>query len=265
MDGQCPAQHYDTKLTKLLQGQPDIQHGLQHDNYSHLRRVHFYFISGPNFHSCVHRVVKEGGLQTLMGVSTIIVCGALVSNVVCYLFWPQLATHNLQNNMTKTLDSFSTLLSTLTKGFLLENENFIQKTGIERVQKAVDDHQSSFTSLKKNLAEAKKEWLDGGERGSVGVLGMVPLSKNRRKRAYEDAVDSLNRLAQHLSGLRSSTRLQYELTKAGVHKVHKGKAIHIADQNIPPDESLMLAAAAEMFGALVDEVGPPLKALLVSQ
>ncbi|EKM80929.1 hypothetical protein AGABI1DRAFT_56115 [Agaricus bisporus var. burnettii JB137-S8] len=209
-------------------------------------------------------VVKEGGFQTLMGVCTIVACGTLISNVVCYLFWPQLATQNLQDNMAKTLGSFSTLLSTLTKGFLLDNENFIQRTGIEKVQKAVDDHQNSFTSLKKNLAEAKKEWLDGGERGNAGVLGIVPLSKNRRKCAYEEAVDSLNRLGQHLNGLRSSTRLQYELTKAGVHKIRKGKAIHIADQNLSFDEGLMLAAAAEMFGALVDEVGPPLKALLVT-
>jgi len=31
-----------------------------------------------------------------------------------------------------------------------------------------------------------------------------------------------------------------------------------------PDENLMLKAAADMFGALVDEVGPPLKTLTVS-
>lgn len=211
-----------------------------------------------------HRVVKEGGLKTLMAVSTIVVCGSLVSNLVCYLIWPQTATHNLRNNMTKTLDSFSTLLSMLTNGFLLENENFIRKTGLEKVQKAVENHQSSFTSLKKNLAEAKKEWLDNGESTNTGVLGMVPLNKNRRKRAYGDAVDSLNRLAQHLNGLRSSTRLQYELTKAGVRKGYKGKGIQITEQGIPEDEGVMLKAAAEMFGALIDEVGSPLKALTVN-
>ncbi|KAJ3563310.1 hypothetical protein NP233_g9021 [Leucocoprinus birnbaumii] len=206
-------------------------------------------------------VVKEGGVQTLMGVSTIVICGSLVSNLVCYLIWPQTATDNLQKNMTKTLASFSTLLSMLTNGFLLENENFIKKTGIEKVQKAVEDHQSSFTSLKKNLAEAKKEWLDSGERTATSVLGMVPSSRNKRKRAYEDAVDSLNRLAQHLNGLRSSARLQYELTKSGVHKRSKGKGVKIPDQGMTLDEGMLLKAAAEMFGALVDEVGPPLKAL----
>lgn len=205
-------------------------------------------------------LVKEGGFQTLIGVSTIVVCGSLISNLVCYLVWPQTATHNLQSNMTKTLGSFSTLLSMLTNGFLLENENFIKKTGIEKVQKAVEDHQSSFTSLKKNLAEARKEWLDSGEGTATSVLGMVPSSRNRRKRAYEDAVDSLNRLAQHLNGLRSSTRLQYELTKSGVYKRSK-KGVRIHDQGMTLDEGIMLKAAADMFGALIDEVGPPLKAL----
>lgn len=235
---------------------------MQHDYYSDFRCVNAHIWIHNTFNSSLHRVVKEGGFQTLMGVSTIVACGSLVSNIVCYLIWPQTATHNLQSNMTKTLDSFSTLLSMLTNGFLLENENFIRKTGIEKVQKAVENHQSSFTSLKKNLAEAKKEWLDSGESTSTGVLGMVPLSKNRRKRAYEDAVDSLNRLAQHLNGLRSSTRLQYELTKTGAYKGHKGKGIQISE-SIPLDEGLMLMAAADMFGALVDELGPPLKALTV--
>jgi hypothetical protein len=166
--------------------------------------------------------------------------------------------------MTKTLDSFSTLLSMLTNGFLLENENFIKKTGIEKVQKAVENHQSSFTSLKKNLTEAKREWLDSGEGTPTSVLGMVPSSRNRRKRAYEDAVDSLNRLAQHLNGLRSSTRLQYELTKAGLKKESKGKGVQMHDPAMTVDEGDLLKAAAEMFGALVDEVGSPLKALTVS-
>lgn len=210
------------------------------------------------------RVVKEGGFQTLLGVFTIVVCGSLVSNLVCFIVWPQTATENLQSNMIKTLSSFSTLLSMLTNGFLLENENFIKRTGIEKAQKAVENHQNSFTSLKKNLHEAKKEWLDSGDRAGTSVIGIVASSRNRRKLAYEDAVDSLNRLAQHLNGLRSSTRLQYDLTRSGVYKKSKGKGIRIHDQSIALDENLMLKAAADMFGALVDEVGPPLKTLTVS-
>ncbi|KAJ6616683.1 hypothetical protein B0H10DRAFT_2036570 [Mycena sp. CBHHK59/15] len=183
-------------------------------------------------------LVKEGGLQTLLQVSFIVLCGSATSNLVCYAIWPQSATSALQTNMTKTLDSFSTLLGLLTNAFLLEEG--LQQPSHERLLKAVANHQNSFTSLKKNLKEAQSEWI----RGALG---------GRRGRAYEDAVDSMNRLAQHLNGLRGGTRLQYELTKAGVGVPEQG------DED--DEETAMLKAAAEMFGDLVDDLGPPLKAL----
>ncbi|KAJ7213027.1 Fusaric acid resistance protein-like-domain-containing protein [Mycena pura] len=194
-------------------------------------------------------LVKEGGPQTLLHVSFIVLCGSITSNLVCYAIWPQSATAALQANMTKTLDSFSTLLGLLTNAFLLEEG--LQQPSQERLMKAVANHQSSFTSLKKSLKETQSEWVAGG-----GV----------RSSAYEDAVDSMNRLAQHLNGLRGSTRLQYDLAKAGVvgrtkkgaHNNGKLKADHVS---VNADE--MLEAAADMFGELVDDVGPPLRALSV--
>ncbi|KAJ7354534.1 Fusaric acid resistance protein-like-domain-containing protein [Mycena albidolilacea] len=200
-------------------------------------------------------LVKEGGLQTLLQVSFIVLCGSATSNLVCYAIWPQSATSALQANMTKTLDSFSTLLSLLTNAFLLEEG--LQQPSHERLMKAVANHQSSFTSLKKNLKEAQSEWVKGSGGAPGGGLG----------RAYEDAVDSMNRLAQHLNGLRGGTRLQYDLTKAGVvgkskkHGNGKQKADHISIVFEDEEEAAMLNAAAEMFGDLVDELGPPLKAL----
>ncbi|EGO00416.1 hypothetical protein SERLA73DRAFT_52646 [Serpula lacrymans var. lacrymans S7.3] len=211
-------------------------------------------------------IIKEGGWETLLQVAFIVFVGAVVSNVVCLLLWPQSATDNLQANMTKTLDSFSTLLEMITSSFLLEEP--LHQPSYKKLQSAVENHQSSFTSLKKNLGEAHSEWFNGlSGRGS----------KDSR-RAYEDAVDSLNRLAQHLNGLRGGTRLQYELTKAqGVGKVvlksprAAGKKHQSISSNgkmtdgVRPigddsDEALLQAAAA-MFGDLVDDLGPPLKAL----
>ncbi|KAF7376656.1 ArAE-2 domain-containing protein [Mycena sanguinolenta] len=201
-------------------------------------------------------LVKEGGLQTLLQVSFIVLCGSAVSNLVCYAIWPQSATSALQANMTKTLDSFSTLLTLLTNAFLLEEG--LQQPSHERLMKAVANHQSSFTSLKKSLKEAQSEW----GQGNGGRLGQ----------AYEDAVDSMTRLAQHLNGLRGGTNLQYDLTKAGV--VGKSKKAAKANGNgkqkagrvsvaveDADEETVMLKAAAEMFGDLVDDLGPPLKAL----
>jgi hypothetical protein len=150
-----------------------------------------------------HSVVNEGGLDTLLSVTFIVLIGAVVSNLVCYGIWPQSATVNLQDNMTKTLDSFSTLLRMLTNTFLLEEP--LHHPNHDKLQNAIENHQSSFTSLKKNLADAHSEWFYGGPNGD---------GQDSSGRAYEDAVDSLNRLAQHLNGLRSGTRLQYDLTKA---------------------------------------------------
>lgn len=137
------------------------------------------------------------------------------------------------------------------------------------MQTAVENHQSSFTSLKKNLSEARSEWFHRSESGD----GSGSRPENTGGRAYEDAVDSLNRLGQHLNGLRSGTRLQYDLTKAGVSRRRtrkRGKSSNRPvgvdrDRSVEDDEeTAMLKAAAAMFGDLVDDLGPPLKALSVS-
>ncbi|KAJ8508004.1 hypothetical protein ONZ45_g9692 [Pleurotus djamor] len=237
-------------------------------------------------------IVKEGGLQTLLQVSFIILCGSTVSNLVCYVIFPQTATSNLQTNMIKTLDSFSTLLNMLTNAFLLEDGLHHPSQG--KLQDAVQAHQGSFTSLKKDMKEAKSEWLYGGpgsrardEPEAAEPLMRPPAPGNgdhqngngvsfrqdgkgagASLRAYEDAVDSLTRLAQHLNGLRSGTRLQYELTKAGlVRSKSKGKGKRGAEGSInvetegEGEDDALLKAAATMFGDLVDDLGPPLKAL----
>ncbi|KAF9049707.1 Fusaric acid resistance protein-like-domain-containing protein [Panaeolus papilionaceus] len=196
-------------------------------------------------------IVKEGGLETLIQTSVIILCGATISNIICYLVWPQSAISNLQLNMKKTLDSFSTLLPMLTRTFLLEND---QGFHMEKIQIAVDDHQNSFTGLRKSLKEAKNEWI---------LTGTGGVNNHPGRRAYEDAVECLNRLAQHLNGLRSGTRLQHDLVKAGIsndsNKMRKGKQ-HAHDA-APHDDTEALAAAASVFSELVDELGPPLRAL----
>ncbi|KDQ55716.1 hypothetical protein JAAARDRAFT_327588 [Jaapia argillacea MUCL 33604] len=221
-------------------------------------------------------IVKEGGAQTLAQVAFIVIIGSIVSNLVCYSIWPQTATGNLQDNMTKTLDSFSTLLNMLTNTFLLEEP--LHHPRAEKLQKAIENHQASFTSLKKNLEEARSESLCGGPSRPVGT------SRGSSGLAYEDAVDSLNRLAQHLNGLRSSISLQYDLAKAqrdgklvlkslsGARKRKDGQVPEslveetsskgkVVEGEPPAEDEVVLEHAAEMFGDLVDDLGPPLKAL----
>lgn len=218
-------------------------------------------------------IVREGGWETLLQVSSVVLVGTLISNAVCFTLWPKSATDNLQLNMTKTLDSFATLLGMLTSTFLLEEP--IRQPSQDKIHKAVENHQASFTSLKKNLEEAKSEWFSG-LRGQGG---------KESRQAYEDAVDSLTRLAQHLNGLRSGTRLQYELTKAHSEgrltlnrrsqtigreydpsgyrsPAGEGRRMSNGGPDMRSDaDEVLLQAAADMFGDLVDDLGPPLKAL----
>ncbi|KAI0743674.1 Fusaric acid resistance protein-like-domain-containing protein [Daedaleopsis nitida] len=222
-------------------------------------------------------VVKEGGLETLLQVALIVLVGAIVSNVVCLLIWPQRATKNLQNNMTQTLDSFSTLLGMLTQTFLLEESHGFSSN---RIQRAVSNHQASFTSLKKSLVEAQSERLFGGP-GKVGEGAQLRGSSGQ---AYEDAIDSLNRLGQHLNGLRSGVSLQYELIKGhregkvilknalnkspAMPSANGGGKGKVPDQNgkssAEDEETAMLQAAATVFGDLMDDLSPPLQALSAS-
>ncbi|KAF8798745.1 hypothetical protein BYT27DRAFT_7122602 [Phlegmacium glaucopus] len=208
-------------------------------------------------------VVKEGGLETLFQVSMIALCGSVISNIVCYIVWPQTAISNLQLSMTTTLESFSTLLPMLTRIFLLEHENGSHITDMEKVQRAVENHQNSFTSLQKNLTEAKSEWAFTRASTETNYPVGIPCGNLSGRESYEAAVDCLNRLAQHLNGLRSGTRLQYDLTKAGI-KHHPGQSQAVENDNYQvsdDDERALLQAAATMFGDLVEEVGSPLRTL----
>jgi hypothetical protein len=210
------------------------------------------------------RVVKEGGIETLLQVALIVAIGACISNLVCMTLWSRSAKKNLQVNMVKSLDSFSTILSLLTSTFLLEES---YQPSQEKISKAVAAHQATFTGLKKSLAEAQSERLYGSPNAGD---------------PYEDAVDSLTRLAQHLNGLRSGTSLQYDLVKAHReakvairrHSAYGGNmsrnALETDHTKVTSDgpgpgntENVMLRAAAAMFGDLVGELDSPLRALSV--
>ncbi|TCD61379.1 hypothetical protein EIP91_008533 [Steccherinum ochraceum] len=221
-------------------------------------------------------VVKEGGIETFIQVATIVFIGATLSNIICYFLWPQRATQNLQSTMVKTLDSFSTLITMITQTFLLEEP--VKKPSQEKLHRAIESHQASFTALKKNLAEAQSERWFGGPSTSSATR-----SRRSSGQAYEDAIDSLNRLGQHLNGLRGGTSLQYELIEANkqgrlvlrnrsrkrstkvTQDLSRSQMYDIlgadGDGQFPSEDDILLQAAADTFGELVDDLGPPLKAL----
>ncbi|KAM6502305.1 Fusaric acid resistance protein-like domain containing protein [Amanita muscaria] len=211
------------------------------------------WMSSPSFNTACSMIaivifvvlVKEGGLVTLAQVSAIIVFGSIVSNLTCYIFWPQTATANLEKDIARNLESFSTLFDRLTDTFLLDNDSGSPGMMQEKLHKAVGDHQDSFTKLNKTLNEARSERLYG-------------LWKD-----YEAVVDSMNRLAQHLNGLRSSTSLQHELTRTGIVSSRPGAADHLneeIDNHNSAGRPPMVTATA-LFEELIDDLNPPLKAL----
>jgi hypothetical protein len=123
-----------------------------------------------------------------------------ISALVCVLIFPSSATTRLQNSISRSLKSFSTLLDLLTSTFLLEKA--IIRESKSTLKDAVSNHTSAFKTLKTDLAEAKHERIfDSRIRGN-------------KLKLYDAAIGSLARLAQHLNGLRSSTRLQEDLIRA---------------------------------------------------
>lgn len=121
----------------------------------------------------------------------------------------------------------------------------------QQLQQAVADHQSSFTSLKKNLSESKSEWA---------------LSRQSLQ-AYEDAVTSLNKLAQHIGGLRGGLALQAEYLKqyeaADSHST-SDSTLNDGIMGASRDLQSILNEATEKFGEVVGALGAPVQALSVN-
>lgn len=190
--------------------------------------------------------------------------------------------------MTTSLESYATLLDMLVRTFLLDPQSR-HGLGKAKLLRAVEAHQKSFTNLKTNLDEARSEWALNPPDPPLKARGVAP--RKQTSDLYGEAVDSLTRLGQHLAGLRGGTRLQIELSaahRAGRVMLPKKKKASkdISPENpgdnsragsppakdkerervivsIEDEEDPMLAAAAQVFGDLVDDVGPPMTALTV--
>jgi hypothetical protein len=106
---------------------------------------------------------------------------------------------NYRKDISDTLLSFRLLLKLLTKTFLLDDD-LPQFTANKSLQSAIESHRSSFTALKKSLSDAKLEFFN--------------IEMRQNSHTYDDIVKSLQRLAQHVGGLRSSCGLQFEKMKS---------------------------------------------------
>ncbi|KAI8375782.1 Fusaric acid resistance protein-like-domain-containing protein [Blakeslea trispora] len=146
-------------------------------------------------------IVRQGSgneakfnMDIILETCVIVAIGSFISFAVCVLVWPMTATRKLKTNMDSNLSSMRTMLKLLTKTFLLDQDT--SDTNLESTYK----HNTSFTTLRPVLKEAQLEFY---------CLEMM-----RHSQGYACVIESLERLAQHMNGLKSSCGLQGDLKGA---------------------------------------------------
>ncbi|CAG8457794.1 15366_t:CDS:2 [Racocetra fulgida] len=108
------------------------------------------------------------------------------------------------------------------------------------VQSAIESYRGTFTSLREILRQASLEIHNGNMQQKIQL--------------YEEVVESLTRLAQHLGGLRSCCGLQWEIIKDSKDKDKDKTSNNKPGEN---EESCDLKVLLE----LIRHVGPPMKSL----
>lgn len=191
-------------------------------------------------------IVKEGSTHlgrfetdAIWQVMIVVLTGTLIANLVNLTIWPTSATTNLYNDITRLFDAYSTLLKLLTRTFLLDDPASIHVRS-SQVRAAIAAHHSAYTSLQKNLAEAKFEAAFDRR-----IRGITP--------KITDLVGCLHRLGQHLGGLRNSCGLQNEILFGGKRDAkQRQNDNHVQEvQDIPPS-----------FQRFLDSIGPHMRSLV---
>ncbi|KAG1503778.1 hypothetical protein G6F54_001436 [Rhizopus delemar] len=149
-------------------------------------------------------VVREGSVNRgdfdtsrIEQITSAVATGTLITVACCVIFWPSSAAKKLKKDVDAALASYRVLLKLLTKTFLLDDDLPEFKAN-RTLQAAIQSHQASFTALQKSLKEAKLETFWNSE-----VRG--------KTEEYDQVVKSMQRLAQHMGGLRSSCGIQFEI------------------------------------------------------
>ncbi|KAK4058586.1 hypothetical protein OIO90_000030 [Microbotryomycetes sp. JL221] len=201
-------------------------------------------------------ITKEGAFHigkfqsyAILQILLIAVIGSATSNFVCLMLWPTSATSKLQQDLNRTLSSFSTLIDMLTKTFLLEGDI---TTKPESLKKAIDAHQSSYTTLKTSLDQVKFELFDSRMTSVRNV--------------YEEVCETMLRLSQGLIGMRGGCQLQYELMQHDLSiRDDKEKMTDMNGHGVRMDqEQQHLRNELVVLEAFKERVGPSLMSLTIA-
>ncbi|OAD76278.1 hypothetical protein PHYBLDRAFT_186217 [Phycomyces blakesleeanus NRRL 1555(-)] len=150
-------------------------------------------------------LVREGSTDTaefnaarIQDTVRVVIVGTMISVFVCFFVWPMTATSKLRSDIDSSLQSTRILLKLLTKTFLLDSD-LPEFTANPQLEGAIVSHRKSFTNLQLSLNDAKHEFYD------IDMLLHAD--------GYHKVVESLQRLAQHIGGLRSSCGIQFEMMR----------------------------------------------------
>ncbi|KAI9480671.1 MAG: hypothetical protein EXX96DRAFT_521939 [Benjaminiella poitrasii] len=154
----------------------------------------------------------------------IVAIGTAISVAVCILIWPMTAAGKLRSEIDSSLSSTRVLLKLLTKTFLLDTD-LPEFTANKTLETAIKTHRTSFTALKPSLADAKLEFYN--------------LEMQFHAKGYKAIVESLERLAQHIGGLKSSCGLQVVVMQQTTGKlaVNSYGAVHHHRPSLPKSKS----------------------------
>lgn len=146
-------------------------------------------------------VTKEGAVQAaefsddkILQVMKMVMMGVIATTAVSLLIWPVSARDDLKKDLIQVTDSFGTLLTTITRGFLTGSEEELRQ---HQHLEASDRYRKVLNSLTKNLQEAKYEHYFAGT--------------EREYHLEAKLVNCVQRLAQNIGGLRSAAITQFIL------------------------------------------------------
>ncbi|KAG0633708.1 Fusaric acid resistance protein-like-domain-containing protein [Tuber brumale] len=151
--------------------------------------------------SIITILTKEGSVQSgdfsmgkIYQVSTIVIMSIVISNLLAFTLWPTSAIGELRQLMIRSTDSFSAMLTIITRSFLRGSEDELLG---EKFKSSTTNHRTVFTSLMKHLKEAKYEhYLRGTEQEYI---------------VEKQLIECMQQLAQHIGGLRSAASTQFTL------------------------------------------------------
>ena len=177
-------------------------------------------------------LTKEGAVQAahfsddkVTMVLKMILMGVAATTAVSFLISPISARKEMRESMISVTDSFSDLVTMITRAFLVGSEDEIER---KRFYEASDKCKKQSATMIKNLKEAKYELYVAG--------------RQREYQLEKQLVSCMQRLSQSIGGLRSAASTQFLLLE---QNVNAGGATPVTGVRTPLLRSSSFALLAE--------------------